>query len=83
MQRRTATIRKWYGSWGIAHAFVSPTVPPQKYFIHENNRKDTAVVLDLGVEISFVEGEPRTPKELPQALDIEVVVLPAQTAVRS
>lgn len=70
--RKLSTIRKWYGSWGIAHTFVSPNTPPQKFFIHINNRKSPETVLAIGVRISFVEGEPRTAGELPQALDIDL-----------
>jgi hypothetical protein len=72
MDRKAATIRKWYGTWGIAHSFVSPSIPPRKFFIHINNLQSPAV-LDLGVEISFVEGAPRTVKELPTALEIGVM----------
>jgi len=75
MDRKEATIRKWYQTWGIAHSFVSPTIPPLKFFIHTNNLRAPAV-LGLGVVISFVEGQPRTAKELPVALDIDVVVQP-------
>jgi hypothetical protein len=83
MSRKIATIRRWYGTYGIAHAFVSPTIPPQKYFIHNNNRKDPAAVLAIGVQISFVEAPSRNQGELPQALEINVVSVPATTGVRS
>jgi hypothetical protein len=73
MSRKVATIRKWYGTWGIAHSFVSPSIPPNKFFIHINNLNSPHTVLGLGVEISFVEGEPRAAKELPVALEIEAV----------
>jgi hypothetical protein len=77
MDRKRAIIRKWYESWGIAHAFVSPSIPPDKFFIHTNNLKLKGTALGLGVEITFVEGAPRTAKELPVALEIEVVPVPA------
>jgi hypothetical protein len=84
MSRKVATIRKWYGTWGIAHSFVSPSIPPNKFFIHINNLNSPDTVLGLGVEISFVEGEPRTTKELPAALEIEtVLVAPVKPVVKT
>lgn len=75
MNRRTATLRRWYSTWGIAHELSSssPNTPPRKYFVHKANLRDKATTLALGVCISFTEGEPRTANELPQALDVEVV----------
>jgi hypothetical protein len=85
MQRKTGFIRRWYNSWGIAHETgnATPNDPPQKFFVHRNNQQDKTASLAIGVKISFTAGAPRGVGELPQALDIEVVALPAQTAVRS
>ncbi|MFZ0232407.1 MAG: hypothetical protein WA306_09330 [Candidatus Acidiferrales bacterium] len=80
MSRKTATIRRWYGTYGIAHAFVSPTTPPNKYFVHNNNRKDPSAVLAISIQISFVEGPSRNQGELPQALEIDVVSVPTRSA---
>ena len=80
MNRKTATLRRWYGTWGVAHELSSssPNTPPRKYFIHQANLRDKTTALTLGMCISFVQGEPRTAGELPQAMEIEVVT----TAVR-
>lgn len=81
MSHKISTIRKWYGTWGIAHTFVSPNTPPQKFFVHLNNRKSPDAVLEIGTRISFMEGEPRTAGELSQALDIELAPpLPVEAA---
>ncbi len=76
MERKVATIRKWYGSWGIAHCFVSPTTPPQKFFIHTKNLSSPEAFLGLDVKITFIQGEPRSSRELPVALEIEVASVP-------
>jgi hypothetical protein len=75
MQRKTATLRRWYGTWGVAHELSSsgPNTLPRKYFVHQANLQDKTAVLALGVCVSFTEGDPRTAGELPQALDIVVV----------
>ncbi len=74
MQRKTATIRRWYGTWGVAHELSSsgPNTLPRKYFVHQANLHDKTTTLALGVCISFTEGDPRTTGELPQALDITI-----------
>lgn len=81
--RKEATIRKWYGSWGIAHGYAGPDTPPNKFFIHTSNRTSQEAILNLGVKISFTEGPARTAKELPVALEIEVVpILPLASPVK-
>jgi hypothetical protein len=71
--KKVATIRKWFETWGVAHSFANPNTPPQKFFVHVNNRLSPETALGLDVKISFVQGEPRTLRELPQALEIEAV----------
>ena len=81
MNRKTATLRRWYdNTWSIAYETSSSTAtaPPRKYFVHRANLRDKTAALAPSVCISFVQGEPRTAGELPQALEIEVVT----TAVR-
>lgn len=75
MDRKTATIRKWCGTWGVANEMSSsgPNTAPRKYFVHQNNLRDKTRVLALGSYISFNHGEPRAAGELPQALEIEIV----------
>jgi len=85
MQRKTGFIRRWYNSWGIVHetANATPNDPPQKFFVHQNNLRSKNTALALGAKISFVEGSPRAQSELAQALEIEIVLVPATTGVRS
>jgi hypothetical protein len=48
--------------------------------VHVKHQKSADDVLALGLRISFIEGDPRTPTEMPAALDIEIVPMPPALA---
>jgi hypothetical protein len=68
--RITGTIRKWTGKgWGIANSY-----PDRRFFVHVSNAvsEDVQLALALDLKITFEEGPPRNPGELPVALQIEL-----------
>ena len=72
--RITGTIRKWTSKgWGLANVY-----PDRRFFVHVSNAasQDVQLALGLNVRISFDEGAPRNPGDLPAALNIELAPIP-------
>ena len=66
------TIRRWTGTWGIANVYRDGASGPERFFVHRSRLVNALDVLDFDIRISFTEGAPRRPGELPQALEIEI-----------
>ncbi len=73
--RLAGTIRRWTTKgWGIANSYAPGSTEPTRWFIHANHAVTDEIenALGLNVRITFEEGPPRNPGELPTALKIEL-----------